>query len=85
MPFYDHYLSTSSLSLAISSENVKSHKKFQRFSRKLNKKLFNLFFYECGKILKYKVLKNFMPKSFSTQTTKGTLKIRYEYTSEMRW
>lgn len=53
MQFYDHYLSTSSLSLAISSENVKIHKKFQRFFRKLNKKMFNLFFYECGKILKY--------------------------------
>lgn len=48
-------------------------------------KLFNLLFYECGKILKYKVLKYFMPISFSTQTTKGTLKIRYEYASEMRW
>lgn len=65
MPFYDHYLSTSSLSLAISSENVKSHKKFQRFFRKLNKKLYNILFYECGKILKYKVLKYFMPISFS--------------------
>lgn len=72
MPFYDHYLSTSSLSFAISSENVKSHKEFQRFFRKLNMKLFNLLFYECG-------------ISFSTQTTKDTLKIRYEYASEMRW
>lgn len=26
-----------------------------------------------------------MPISFSTQTTKGTLKIRYEYASKMRW
>lgn len=26
-----------------------------------------------------------MPISFSTQTTKETLKFRYEYASEMRW